>query len=253
MHGRMIVSLFVVAGLAVTGCGLGGSPAPSLAPRDEIVAALDSTAELRTVHALVRVEIGGLAAETTTVTMEGDVDIKGRELDVTAAFEPEFFGSSEVRLVVADGFVFNRQGDVSWSISGDGVQDPLAMVPTTAAIAAAVEVALRDPETTIRFEGTEDCGDATCDRIRAEIPAAVAWRAVTTMIEPLGPPDASPPPMPESFPGFAIDVWIEQGTHRLRQATNTTSVDETTITIVVALSDHDAPITISPPVAPPAR
>jgi len=253
MHGRTIVSLFVVAGLAVTGCGLGGSPAPSLAPRDEIVAGLDSTAALRTVHALVRVEVTGPRMDDTTFTIEGDVDMAARELDLGATITPAVFGMAEMRLVVADGYIFNSQPDGAWSTSGDGVSDPIALLPTTAAIAAAVEVALRDPETTIRFEGTEDCGDATCDRIRAEIPAAVAWRAVTTMIEPLGAPDASPPPLPASFPGFAIDVWIEQGTHRLRQATNTTSVDGTTISIVVALSDHDAPVTISPPVAPPAR
>lgn len=250
--GSRTVSL-ALAALVLAGCAAGTTPQPTLEPRDETVAALRSTAELQTVHALLRIEIGGLAAETTTVTIEGDVDIAGRELDVTAGSEPEFFGTSEFRLVVADEFVFNRQGDGSWSISGDGVQDPLAMVPTTARIAEAVEEALRDPATTIRLEGAEDCGNARCDRIRAEVPAEVAWRAVNRMIQPVDQPAATLQPLPSGFPGFAIDLWIEQGSHRLRQATNTTVVDRTTISIIVALSGHDEPVIIRPPVQSPTR
>lgn len=252
MNVRRLVTILAITALAVTGCG-GGSPGASLAPRDEVVAALRSTADLQTVHALVRVVVTGQGMDETTLTIEGDVDLVARELDLEATIAPAVFGTSGMRLVVADGFIYSSQTDGSWSTSGDGVSDPIALVPTTAAIAAAVEEALRDPDTTIRLEGTDDCGDATCDRIRAEIPAAIAWRAVATMIEPLGPPDGSPAPMPATFPGFAIDMWIEQGSHRLRQATNTTSVDGTTISIIVALSDHDAPVTISPPVSPPAR
>ena len=242
--------ILATAVLVLGGCGPGAAT-PTPEPRDEVVDALRSTAELQTVHALLRIEIGGLNSDTTTVTIEGDVDVKGRELDVTAKFEPQLFGSSEIRVVVAEGFVFNRQGDGSWSISGDGVQDPLAMVPTTARIAEAVEEALRDPATTIRREGTEDCGDARCDRIRAEIPADVAWRALNRMIEPVGQPAPTLQPLPSGFPGFAIDLWIEQETTWLRQATNTTAVDQNTLSIIVGLSAHDEPVTIRPPVPVP--
>jgi hypothetical protein len=249
IQSRILASL-AAAGLAVAGCGAGTSPQPTLEPRDEVVDALQSTAELEAVHALLHIELDGPAADTTTVTIEGDVDVEARELDVTARIEPELFGNSEIRLVVVDGFVFNRMQDGSWSISGDGFEDPLAMLPTTARIAAAVEEALRDPATTIRLEGGEGCGDATCDRIRAEIPAEVAWRAVARMIQRVDQPAASDQLMPVGFPGFAIDLWIEQGTHRLRQATNTTVVDRQTLSIIVALSAHDEPVTIRPPVQP---
>ncbi|MEW5990225.1 MAG: hypothetical protein AB1736_02620 [Chloroflexota bacterium] len=245
-------AIVALVAMLVAGCGAGSSPQPSLEPRDEVVAALRSTADLQTVHALLRIEVGGLADETTTLTIEGDVDIAARELDVTAAFVPEVFGATGGRFVVVDGLSFSRQDDAEWSISGDGVSDPLAMVPTTARIAEVIEAALRDPATTIRREGVEDCGDARCDRIRAEIPADVAWLALNRMIRPEGQPEASLQPLPSGFPGFAIDLWIEQGSHRLRQATNTTVVDRTTISIVVALSAHDEPVTIRPPIEPPA-
>jgi hypothetical protein len=98
------------------------------------------------------------------------------------------------------------------------------------------------------LRGTEACGEATCFKLRAEITAEVAWRAVTEMLSTEGrPADLT---MPATFPGFAIDLWIEQDTLRLRQATNTTAVEGQSISITVALSRHDEPVTIVAPVVP---
>jgi len=249
-HLRPGLATLAVAALVIAGCSSGTTPQPTLEPRDEVVAALQSTAELQTVHALIRIELRDSNGQDYLVTIEGDVDVAARELDVNAMIDPETLGIREAQLVVVDGSVYSRLGNESWSVSGGTGQDPLESVPTTARIAAAVEEALRDPATTIRLEGAEDCGDARCDRIRAEVPAEVAWRAVNRMVQPVDQPAASLQPLPSGFPGFAIDLWIEQGTHRLRQATNTTVVDGNRLSIIVALSAHDAPVTIRPPVQP---
>lgn len=244
ISGRLLLAAAIAA---LAGCG-GAGPTPE--PRDAVVSALRSTAELEAVHALLRIEVKGLGEQDYLVTIEGDVNVADRELDLAAAFEPDFFGAREFRIVLVDGFSFTRQGADSWSISGGPGQDPLASVPTTARVAEAIEGAIRDPATSVAAEGTESCGVATCLRIRAEVPAEVAWRAVSAMISPADGPAQTMQPLPSGFPGFAIDLWIEKDTLRLRQATNTTVVDRQTIAITIALSRHDEPVTIEAPVQP---
>ena len=247
LHQRL--SIIAAAVTALAACGPGTAAAtPTPEPRDAVVQALRSTAELDTVHALLRIELRDSGGQEYLVTIEGDVDVATRELDVRAVIDPEVSGIEEARLVVVDGSVYSKAGDDAWSMSGGTGQDPLESVPTTARIAAAVEAALRDPATTIALEGSEACGAATCFKIRAEITAEVAWRAVTEMFSTEGrPADLT---MPATFPGFAIDLWIEQDTLRIRQATNTTAVEGQSISITVALSRHDEPVSIVAPVVP---
>jgi hypothetical protein len=197
---------------------------------------------------MLRLELHDSTGQAYVITLEGDVDVAARELDVTARATPEVSGTGEARLVVAGGSVYSRTGTQPWSAYDGNGQDPLAGVPTTAKIAAAVEAALRDPTTSITAEGTEACGDDTCFRIRAEVTAETAWRALTEMVTTDGRPTGMT--MPETFPGFAIDLWIDQDTLQLRQATNTTVVDRTSISITVALSRHDEPVNIAAPSLP---
>jgi len=232
--------------LAVAGCASGTSAAgPTPEPRMAIVQALQSTAKLHAVHALLRIELREADGRQFLATFEGDVDIAARELDVTAAFVPGVFGTERARAVLVDGFLFYRS-DGSWSTSGGPGSDPLAGVPATAEVAAAVEDAIRNPATSITLAGTEACGDATCLRVRAEVPAQVAWHAMVAMLQAAGQPQGSAPSMPNRFPGVAIDFWIEPGTLRLRQATNTTMIDGHSVSIV--LSRHDVPVAIRAPV-----
>jgi hypothetical protein len=246
---RPKVTLLAIACVAITACGQAAVPSRITDPREAVVQALRSTAALEAVHALVRVEARERGGQSYLVTIEGDVNVASRELSVTAKLEPALFGVAAARLVLAGGFGYSSTDGGSWSVFGGPGQDPLASVPTTAQIAMAVEGAIRDPATSVVLEGTEACAEATCLRIRAEVPVDVAWRAVNEILSTPTRQGATLAPPPASFPGIGIDLWIEQDTLRLRQATNMTVVESQSISITVALSHHGEPVTIRAPVA----
>ena len=245
------IGLTIIGGLclAVAACSPLAAASPAPEPRETVVRALRSTADLHAVHARLRLEFRDAKGPSYLWTIEGDVDVAARELDVAGRFVPTIFGTDEMRLVITDGTVFTRQNGGAWSSFGGPDRDPLVGVPTTAQVARAIEGAIRDPATTVVREGTEPCDEAICHRIRAEIPAAVAWKAFTEMLKAPDHP-AEIGSMPASFPGVAIDLWIQQDTLRLRQATNSTKVDGATISITLVLSGHDSPVTIEAPIKP---
>jgi hypothetical protein len=233
-----------VAIVALAACTPGAQPGPSLEPRATVAAALRSTAALRTVHALLELELrDGSSGQAFAGTAEGDVDLASRELDVMVRVEPDVFGTTALRLVVVDDRVFSRTDDTAWSVSRGG-EDPLRGIPATADIAEAIEGAIEDPATEVTLTGAEPCGDATCDHLVAVVPREVAWQAVEEMVAPSGIEETA---IPEGLRAVTIDLWVEQGTHRLRKATNRTVLDQVSLSISITLTSHDAPVTIEPP------
>ena len=134
------------------------------------------------VEQAVWVERGG--ATEFSATMEGDVAVAARELDVTVRFSPVLFGATASRLIIANGFTATQTDGGPWSVSGSQGGDPLNGVPTTAMVAAAIERAIRDTTTTVTAQAPEACGDETCYRVRAEIPREVAWRVWMDIVGP---------------------------------------------------------------------
>jgi hypothetical protein len=247
----LTAALPVLAVAAVLGACSPSAPAASRVsdPRQVVVEALKSTAALEAAHALVRVDILDGSGRHFAANAEGDVNVASRELDVSATFDPPVFGTRSARVVVTGGFVFSNTSG-SWSASGGPGRDPLQGVPTTAQAAATIAAAIQDPATSVTLAGTEACAEATCLRIRADIPADVAWRALNSLAAASGGRTGSLAPPPSGFPGLGIDLWIEQDTLRLRQASNVTKVGNQSVSITIVLSHHGEAVRIEPPVRP---
>ena len=247
-----LIAALVSATVLTAGCSTGAAkPTPSPEPREAVVSALESTAGLHSVHVVLEVKIDsqGQGSVAYDFVIVGDVDVAARELDMTATLSPELFGTKTARVVVADGVVASSTDGASWNISGSSGRDPLQGVPTTAAVSTAIIGAVRDPATRITAEGIEACGEKSCFRIRAEVPREVGWRAVSEMIASATQSPPAAQPIPREFPDIAIELWIEQDTLQLHQATNTTVVNGQSIAISVVLTNHDRPVVIALPEA----
>jgi hypothetical protein len=241
--------LLAFAACLVVAVGLSGctQAASRLTDGREVLArALDSTAALRTVRVTLTVtfDMGG---HPSTVTAEGDVDVQARELDLAVEMDPPPFDTGSARAVIVDGTIFTRTGSDSWSVSGGPGEDPLRDLPTTAILAGAIKAAILDTRTDVAMGDPEACGDADCYRVQARVPPEVAWQALL----PMSGPAATPPPVPAQLRTFAIDVWVEEGTFRLREARNTTVIDSQTFQIGIRLERHDEPVSIEPPIPDP--
>jgi len=241
-----VVVLAAWVAVVAAACGGAATPPPVSDPRDLVVEALRSTAGLTAVHAAVELDVRDASGRDYHALIEGDVNVVGRELNLVATFRPPIFDAAQARLILADGFVASDFGQ-GWSFSGGPGRDPLQGVPTTARMIESIEGAVRDASTTVALGSTEPCGEARCHRVRVEVPAAVAWRAATNPFENgdgLGAVSDQPPP---GFPGIAIDLWIDEMSHRLVQATNTTTVGGQTLVVSLALSRHGVPVSIELP------
>lgn len=256
--------LALVASLAslLAACtGSATTPVPSLEPRDLVVASLHDTAALKAARAAVHVVLREGSGREYTLSIEGPVDVADRELDVTARLEqsPAVASADHLRLIVVGGDAYATTAEGRWTRVSEG--NALGGLPTTAQVAEGIVTAIEDPATSVRSEGQETCGDRTCARVRVEVPASVAWKSLMGIVHAAQPVRPGPgqtsfsptlEPLPSDFPGFAIDVWIDPQTRHLIRATNSTVFGSTKISITVALSAHDAPVSIvAPSVAPP--
>lgn len=228
------------------------SPDPT-DPREIVARALQNTAALRTVRIALIVEVrqvGGPAK--TTVDARGDVDLVSRELSLSATLGI-FNGQPDTTadVVVDEGLIYNRSNGREWSVSGRRGQDPLEGAPTTAQLAAAIEAAIKDPATSVTLlDPVAECGQAGCHRVQATIPRAALWKAFRPMLEALG--GTQPAAPPEFIPDVTVDAWVEKGTLRLMQGTNSATVFSSYVELSFVLSRHDEPVAITPPnVAPP--
>lgn len=254
LRGRRPGLRLILAAVIVAACSSTPSASPDPTdPREIVARALQNTAALRTVHVAVIAEMRSLeGAGKTTIDARGGVDLGSRELSLSATLG--IFGgqpNTTVDVVVDDGLIYNRTNGQEWSVSGRRGQDPLAGAPTTAALAAAIEAAIKDPATSVTLlDPVAECGQAGCHRVQAIIPRDALWRAFRSLLEGLGaPPQAE---APDYVPEVTVDVWVEKGTLRLIQGTNSATIVNTYTELSFVLSRHDEPVAIGAPnVAPP--
>lgn len=229
------------------------SPDPT-DPREIVARALQNTAALRTVHIAVIVEVRRVDGQAkTTVDARGDVDLVRRELAMSAKLGL-FDGVADTisDVVVDDGLIYSRTNGQQWSVSGRRGQDPLERAPTTAQLAAAIEAAIKDPATSVTLlDPVAECGQAGCHRVQATIPREALWKAIRPMLEALG--GTQPAAPPEFVPDVTVDAWVERGTLRLMQGTNSATVFSSYVELSFVLSRHDEPVAIGPPSVAPLQ
>jgi len=237
----------------VTACGSPALASPDPTdPREIVARALQNTAALRTARFAILVESWQVEGPGETILdAKGDVDFVSRELAATATEDLFSTGSaSTADVIVADGLIYIRSDAQQWSVSGRRGQDPWAGAPTTAELAAAIETAIEDPATSVTLlDPVAECGQAGCHRVQAIIPRGALWKAFRPLVEQLAGQQPTEPP--SYIPEVTVDAWVEKGTLRLMQGTNSAKVLRTYIEVSFVLSRHDEPIDIVAPSGAP--
>lgn len=237
------LALALMLGAIVIACGSGANREP----RELVAAAADSTAQLKTVRASISAEYQS-GGETYGLTFDADIDLVARDLEGRITLTPDLFGTTNIDFVIVDQNVFARSNGEPYIQSGMPGADPLEFVPTTAAIATAIDHAIQDPATVITRVGSEACGDDTCERLHAAVPPAVVWRTFIEILRSAGDTNTPAEPVPESLNSFELDFWVDPRSDQLRQLTVATSFTGQTLSIVVVLSRHDEPLDIKAPI-----
>lgn len=246
-----LVLLMTAALVAACGSPAPASPDPT-DPREILARALQNTAALRTARFAIIVETRQVqGAGETILDAKGDVDFVSRELAATATVDIFGTGStSTADLVVDDGLIYIRTDAPQWSVSGRRGQDPLAGAPTTAELAAAIEAAIEDPATSVTLlDPVANCGQTGCHRVQATIPRGALWKALRPLVEQLGGQQPAEPP--NYIPEVTVDSWVEKGTLRLMQGTNSATMFGTYVEVSFVVSRHDEPVQIVAPRAAP--
>jgi hypothetical protein len=246
-----LLALGLVAAFVLGACG--GSPAasPISDPTEILTKALEATQEAKTVH--VKADIAGSVAldltgqgsggplELTGTTVEGDIDLAGKNAQVSFS-APTLFGlGGELIVIGPDSYLkVSLLGD-KYQKSTNAADNPTGALSDPQQTIADLEKALKDLPTPPTKAPDEKCGDAECYRVTVDIPTTDVGGALGGVLG-------------SAAPGVSgsgtIDVWVNKAT--LRPAKLVITADggaEGTITATVELTRWDEAVSIS---APPA-
>jgi hypothetical protein len=255
---RRILLAVALAATIVAGCG-GPPPAPALTdPRDILVHGLSSLQTLKTVHLKAtltgKVDTGVLSGKPTGAkidltgsTLEGDLDVAGREVKLSVSV-PSILGLSG-DLVVDAGTVY-----VKTSLSGPRFQKfnaasipglpqalsspPSAPSPDPSAVAdmsAGLLAELNKLPAPVKL-ADDRIGDQDCYHVQQKLTTADVPQLQSVVGNLAG--------------ALTVDVWTRKSDYR--PARLVIAVDggaQGTATISVDLSGYDAAVTIDPPPA----
>jgi hypothetical protein len=254
---RRILFAVALAATIVAGCG-GPPPAPALTdPKDILVHAIGSLETTKSVHVKAslagKIDTGVLSGKTTGArvdltgsTLEGDLDVIGREAKLSASL-PSMLGLS-ADLVVDAGTVY-----VKTSLSGPKFQKfdpssilgglPLPSLPTTASpdpsamadMVARLTAELDKLPAPVKL-ADDRIGDQDCYHVQAKLTSADVPQAGAILGNLSG--------------ALTVDVWTRKSDYR--PARFVLAVDggaQGTATVTIDLTGYDAAVTVD---APPA-
>jgi len=242
MHRRALVpfSLLVFAALVLAACGAAAKP-DLTDPAEIVTKAVAALQQAKTVHLAATVD-GTLTADLTGTgigelkltgtTLEGDLDLAGSNVHLTASV-PAFLGlSADIIQVGADTYTKISLAGPKYAKSTSTTGSPTD--PTTAL--KQVQEFLAKPEVSPTKKDDAACGSKKCYQVEINLTAD----ELKTLMPGTDVGDAT----------LVVTLLIEKDTLYLTSATallKGTTVGEVTLTLT--LSDWDKPVTIT---APPA-
>jgi hypothetical protein len=247
---RPLLALGLVAALALGACG--GASAPEISDPTEILTkALEATQDAKSVH--VKADIAGSVAldltgqgsggplELTGTTVEGDIDLAGKNAQATLS-APALFGlSGELIVIGQDSYVkISLLGDKYQKTTNETDSPTDALSDPQQAIAD-LQKALEDLPAPPTKAPDEKCGDADCYRVTLDVPTTDVGGALGGVLGSAA-PDVSGT--------GTIDVWVRKDD--LRPAKLVVTADggaEGKLTVTLELTRWDEPVSIT---APPA-
>ncbi len=257
------MSLAVVLGA----CGSSATPTPPPDPKTILKTGATALSALKSVH--VEVTLTGTfqnpdaSASPSSVTLDGtkltaDIDIANQK-GTASLVTPAALGGLTADLIVSGDIyvkaplLLNTQkwsqipAAMLGSLGGSALGSPLP----SAAASTGLDQLLAMNGVTVTNQGTDTCADGTCNKVQIVVPGAALQEAAGAA--------ASANPLGGGVPGLGslgsigdatITVWTAASSGRLNKLTFSVSAGSAgTLTVTVALSNFDQPITVTPPPA----
>jgi hypothetical protein len=254
---RRRLALLLAAGLVVlAGCGSSGPP-PIEDPKEIVVKGVEALQGTKSVH--VRVDVSGEtppfvpglgenAIPLDGTTIEGDIDIANKALDLTFAIPPLLGLTGDIRVVDDAAYIRVPLLGPKW-IKQSATGSTGEVVDTASDPQKALEdirKALDDPRVAPKKLADEKCGTKDCYHVQLTIPtdelAGEVAGALGSAV-----PLPSGAALPSGAPDATVDVWVEKDTMKIAKVTIDAAMDAATIKATIAFSKWGEPVTIEAP------
>ena len=258
---RRGLALLLAAGLVVlAGCGSSGPP-PIEDPKEILAQGIEALQGTKSVH--VRVDVSGEAPLDLTgagsganaipldgTTLEGDIDIEGKNLGLKFAIPPLLGLTGEIRVIDDAAYIRMPLLGPKWmmqSASGSGT-DAVGTASDPQKALEDIRKALDDPKVAPKKLADEKCGTKDCYHVQLTIPTD---ELVGEVAGALG--SAVPLPsgaaLPSGSADATLDVWVEKDTMKIAKVAVDAAMDPAKIKATITFSKWDQPVTVE---APPA-
>jgi hypothetical protein len=238
-------------------------------PYELLTEAVTATAAATSFHVLVEANgtlslgeaMGGAPLTLDGTRAEGDISVNPPAVSLNFDVPLQGLAISGGVIVPGDGNAYVKlalpfgSADDLWHIIPVGeldVPSTLASPPPAPELAAQLRSELDEAGVTVTNEGETSCAAGTCTRLHLEVPAS-ALDDNLGAIGDLGGmlPGSSPAPSAAAAPPVPVDILVDTATDRLDSfvIAFADSASGTSISLTVALSNYDAPVTVTPPPA----
>jgi hypothetical protein len=216
-------------------------------PGEIVMAGVNSTANLHTVHARFDVSFGrgGIGVAGGQSIAEADIDLDTRSFATRSVSAGQGGPDQVSEMINVGGQQFSRTPpDTRWTTFPNmGGQQAL---PSDAEVVAAIASTVDSAHAVLHLADAEPCGEATCYHVIAELDAEATWQLIGPLL--MGGARNEPPPAGFNMPPITVHVLVDQASRALVAVNTAISLQGMSVTVAVGLSNHDVPVQI---VAPP--
>jgi len=257
---RRGLALLLAAGLVVlAGCGSSGPP-PIEDPKEIVAKGIEALQGTKSVH--LRVDVSGEAPLNLIpgsganaipldgTTIEGDIDIAGKKLDLTFAIPPLLGLTGDIRVVDDAAYLRVPLLGPKWmkqSASGSGT-DAVGTASDPQKALEDIRKALDDPKVAPKKLADEKCGTKDCYHVQLTIPTDELSGEIAGALG-SAVPLPSGAALPSGSADATLDVWVEKDTMKIAKVAVDAAMDPAKIKATITFSKWDVPVTIE---APPA-
>ena len=232
----------IVAATLVAGCGANDASFPVTDPRELLTKVVDRTIALQRVHVDAQlVEAGNLLGGPVGAMLQADLDIANSELSLTA--KSMELAADPIRLVIADGHVFNSSGDSSGVVPLADVAagGPLGLLPARERVVEAIRAIVADGRLGLELRDPVECSVGRCYALVVTVPMVVLWDDLGPLARPvLGLPDV----LPGDVPAVSLFLVADPATFDLIYIELVSAPSTGRIRLRVDASAHDKPMQI---------
>lgn len=246
---RPFVTAAVAIMLAAAACQPASTGQPILTDPGEIVmAGVDSTAALHTVHARFDVSFGAIRAQQMGGQSIADVDIDLDTRDfATRSVSSGQGGPDQVsEMISVGGQQFTRTPPGPRWTTFPNMGGGQGAFPSNAEVVALIASTVASAHAVLHLADPEPCGEATCYHVIAELDAEATWQLLGPLVT--GGAANEPPPAGFNMPPITLHILVDQASRALVAVNTAISLQGMSVTLAVSLTNHDVPVQI---VAPP--